>query len=67
MNNDMYKRFEERIAEKKASQPKLHDFTAELKVGIKAKDEETAQGTVKIIEQMLTQFEDIASAEGKLK
>lgn len=67
MNDDILKNFEARMADKKAAQPKLHDFTAEFRVGIRAKDEETAHGTVKIIEQILTQFEDIASAEGKLK
>jgi hypothetical protein len=67
MNDEMMKRFDERMQEKKANQPKLHDFTAEFRIGIKAKDEETAQGTVKIIEQMLTRFEDIGFVEGKLK
>lgn len=66
-NDDFMKRFEERMQDKKAAAPKLHDFTAEFRIGIRAKDEETAQETVNIIGKMLTQYEDIKSAEGKLK
>lgn len=66
MNDEMMKNFEARMADKKAAQPKLHDFTAEFTIGIKAKDDETAQGTVEIIQEMLTRFEDISSAKGVL-
>jgi hypothetical protein len=67
MNDNLMKNFEARMANKKASQPKLHDFTAEFKIGIKAVDEETAQQTVDIISKHLESFTDIASAKGVLK
>jgi hypothetical protein len=65
--NDMMKNFEARMADKKANQPKLHDFTAEFKIGLKAIDEETAQQTVDIISKHLEGFTDISSAKGVLK
>lgn len=66
-NEDIFDRFNERIEAKKAAAPKLHDFTAKFRIGIRAKDEETAQETVDIIGKILTQYEDITSAEGELK
>lgn len=65
-NDDIFKRFDERIEAKKANKPKLHDFTAEFRVGIRAKDDATAEETVEIISKMLEQFEDISMASGKI-
>lgn len=67
MNDDFMKRFEERMSEKKAAEPKLHRFDCEFRISLLAKDEETAADTVKILEKHLMGFDDIEKAEGKLK
>lgn len=66
MNDDLYRRFEERIADKKANKSKLHNFAAEFRIGILAENEQDADEKVKMLAQNLTVFDDITSADGKL-
>lgn len=67
MNDDIMKRFEERLAAKKEAQPKLHRFDAEFRISLLCVDEEAAQATVDIIGQHLEKFDDIETAKGVLK
>lgn len=66
MNDDMMKRFEQRMAEKKANAPKLIPFEAEFKLTVLATDEKHAAETVSVIGKHLERFDDITKAEGKL-
>jgi hypothetical protein len=65
MTDEMLKRFDERMQEKKANQPKLHRYDMDFRVGILCENDEDAQQKSDFVIGILKNFSDVVDVEKK--